>query len=779
MLQRARIDWIRAVAAGAGIGAAGIGAVYLVGWLSGAMTRHGFDEITVKANSALCLLLYGVSLALVSFGSGRKSVRRAALPLIAAALAVGAFTWLELLFGWDFGMDQFISTEAPGSLGGGHPNRMGPPGAMTYTVTGIAQLLTMHGKDRSVRIAQFLGLFVCLVALMGMLGYLYGVAYLYGAAHFTVVAWPATIGNFLLGIGLLFLRPREGLMAPVTAPDAAGTALRRLLAAAVAVPILLGWLQLKGESFGLYERYFGSSLLVLSWIVVFSFLVYRVGAWVSRSAAAVRESEDRLKAIFDNAGVGIVEVADDDRFIAVNDRICEMLGYQARQLLEMTVYELTAPEDRPLSAELNRRVHEGELARAMYDKRYLKRDGTPLWVHVNVSGVRDEHGNWISSINTIEEIEDRKRAEDSLREREQQLLLFLEHAPAALAMFDRNMHYLYASRRWLTAYGLGDRDLRGISHYDVFPELPEEWMEYHCRCMAGETLRADADRFQRSDGRVQWIRWEIRPWYDSLGKVGGIFIFSEDMTDAKRAEEDLQKTVAELERSNRELQQFAHVASHDLQEPLRTVASYTQLLQKRYRGQLDEKANSYIAYVVEAAERMSSLIRDLLEYSLVMTQEQRSRPVSMESALQRAVGNLAESIRESGAEVGHDPLPEVTGDGGQLVRLFQNLLENALKYRKKDVPLRVRVSAAREGGEWIFGVHDNGIGLEPQFYDRIFRMFKRLHQREEYDGTGMGLAICRKIVERHGGRIWVESTPGEGSTFYFSVPEKAGEADAS
>ncbi len=228
--------------------------------------------------------------------------------------------------------------------------------------------------------------------------------------------------------------------------------------------------------------------------------------------------------------------------------------------------------------------------------------------------------------------------------------------------------------------------------------------------------------------------------------------------------------IRELERSNRELQQFAYVSSHDLQEPLRTVTVYAQLLQKRYQGKLDEKGDKYLTYMFDAANRMSSLITDLLAFSRVGSSAEPFQPVEMESVLKDALTNLKVAIEGSGVEITHDPLPQVEGDRGQLTQLLQNLIANGLKYQKKDTAPRVSVSVERQHDEWVFGVHDNGIGIDPQFYDRIFIIFQRLHKREEFSGTGMGLAICRKIVERHGGRIWVESSPGEGSSFYFSLP---------
>jgi len=245
-----------------------------------------------------------------------------------------------------------------------------------------------------------------------------------------------------------------------------------------------------------------------------------------------------------------------------------------------------------------------------------------------------------------------------------------------------------------------------------------------------------------------------------------------------RMVEELRKTTsavheraAELARSNAELEQFAYVASHDLQEPLRVVGSFAQLLAKRYRGQFGKDGDEFIAFIVDGVARMQQLIDDLLVYSRVGTRAKPLQPTQTSAVLEQAIANLQVAIDETGTVVTHDALPAVLADGSQLVQVFQNLLSNAIKFHGTEPP-RVQVSAAREDHAWVFGVRDNGIGIDPQQFERIFAIFQRLHTSAEYPGTGIGLAVCKKIVERHGGRIWVSSQPGTGATFFFTVPDE-------
>jgi len=591
---------------------------------------------------------------------------------------------------------------------------------------------------------------------------------------------------------------------------------------------------------------------------------------------ALRSGEARFRAIFEQAAVGIGQIDLDGRILATNQMMSQILGYSREELQQKTFEEITHPDDLPGERELIDGIIAGRDPFYTVEKRYLRKDGNPVWVRVTSSLVREVSGKPALRISIIEDIGElrktrrelertasfpmlnpnpivevdpdgrvsfvnpaarqlfrdieergtdhlwlanlesmvsacrkpaatltsrevivdgrwyhqtihfvsgmqqvriyglditaRRQAEERLLEREEQLRIFVEHAPASIAMFDTHMRYLAVSQRWLADYGLTGQQLLSRSHYEVFPEITEQWKEVHHRCLAGAVERAEEDRFERPDGSIQWIRWEVRPWRSALGAIGGIIIFFEDITERKRAEEVLQRSAEELARSNKDLEQFAYVASHDLQEPLRIVSGFIGRLRERYAASLDDRAREYIDFAVQGAQRMSQLVHDLLEYSRAQARPRQLKPADMKEAFDRARANCMASIREAGAAVTCGDLPIVMGDPTQLVQLLQNLIGNAIKFRRPETSPEVQLFSRRVQDHWVFHLHDNGIGIPMDQAERVFLIFQQLHTRDMYPGTGIGLAICKKIVERHGGRIWVQSEMGKGSTFSFSLP---------
>jgi len=399
-----------------------------------------------------------------------------------------------------------------------------------------------------------------------------------------------------------------------------------------------------------------------------------------------------------------------------------------------------------------------------------RKDGSEFPIEIMLSPLESPEGILVTA--AIRDISVRRTAETSLAQMEGRYRGLLEAAPDAMVVVNVAGEIVLLNVRAEKEFGYNRNELVGQKVKNIIPEGFAERLIADGERSAAEALAQQIGTgIELSGRRKNGSEFPIEIMLSPLESPDGILVTAaiRDISVRKAAEADLLQKIDELNVSNEELGKFAYIASHDLQEPLRMVASYTQLLSRRYKGKLDAEADEFIAFAVDGANRMQRLIQDLLSYSRVGTKGQELLDTSSEEALQRALVNLRAAVEESGAVVTHDPLPTVLADGMQLIQLFQNLIGNAIKYQKPGVP-RVHISASRNGAkQWKFSVKDNGLGIEPQYFEKIFGMFQRLHKREEFAGTGIGLAICKKIADRHGGCISVESEPGQGSTFSFAL----------
>jgi PAS domain S-box-containing protein len=341
-------------------------------------------------------------------------------------------------------------------------------------------------------------------------------------------------------------------------------------------------------------------------------------------------------------------------------------------------------------------------------------------------------------------------------------------------MFDSNMVYLVHSDSWIQTYGLKETSLIGKNHYEVFPELQKSnsrWIELYNRCLKGEVIKCDRERFFERNSHEEWVRYELQPWVDREGGIGGLIVFMELITGQVQSEANLQHKTIELERSNVELEHFAYVTSHDLKEPLRVISSYSKLLEKKLAKYdvHDESISAYVEYITSSIARMQEMINDILAYSRV-GRKTVYEETPLNKVLESVLSDLSSTISDKKANVSFDPLPTMVVCETEVRQLFQNLISNGLKFIAADKTPAIKILSKKlREGLWEFSVSDNGIGIDKEFFDRIFIIFQRLHTREEFDGTGIGLALCKKIIENHKGKIWLESTLREGTTFYFTL----------
>ena len=336
-------------------------------------------------------------------------------------------------------------------------------------------------------------------------------------------------------------------------------------------------------------------------------------------------------------------------------------------------------------------------------------------------------------------------------------------------VIDKQDRVAYVNTLAAGQFGKTPEQVIGKPRNELFPPNIAEGQGHGLQQVLNSGKPLSAESRVVFPGGEMWLDTQLVPLREKTGQVSGVMGISRDITDRKLADENLRRAFNDLARSNAELERFAYVASHDLQEPLRMVTSYLQLLEKRYKDRLDGDALDFINFAVDGSNRMKALINDLLAYSQVGTRGNEFKITACEKVLSVVLHDLQLSIEETGAVITHDPMPDVLADKVQLESLFKNLISNAIKFRSEQTP-RIHIGVEKKEKEWLFSICDNGIGIDPQYFDRIFIIFQRLHNREKYSGTGIGLAISKRIVERHGGRMWIESESGQGSTFFFTIP---------
>ena len=491
--------------------------------------------------------------------------------------------------------------------------------------------------------------------------------------------------------------------------------------------------------------------------------------------------DSQFETLFDAAPDAMLIVDPAGKIVLVNEQTERIFGYRRAELSGQPIELLVPPRYRSRHIGFRDEYINHPRTRPMgsgLELSGLRKDGTEVPVEISLSPVSSLSGQQVIAV--VRDVSERREAQAALAdhalqlEQQAELLDLADNAILVVTRPDREIAFWNHGAE--TLYGWTKSEALGKHVHELLKtEFPRPLGVIDAAVEAEGNWRGDLIRTCK-DGRRVTVesRWSVRR--DASGTPIAYLELNSDITARRRAELELQRTADELARSNAELEQFTYVASHDLQEPLRMVASYSQLLARRYKGQLDADADEFIGYAVDGAMRMQALIEDLLSYARVGSRGRPFESVDCESLVARTLADMRHSLEEVSATVQVGPLPTVQGDPVQLSQLFQNLLSNALKYRGGQAP-RIEISVVRRATEWIFCVRDNGIGIAPEYSEQIFVMFKRLHRRERYPGTGIGLAICKKIVARHGGRIWVESEPDEGAGFFFTLPAAEGQGE--
>ncbi|MEN6517778.1 MAG: PAS domain S-box protein [Methanospirillum sp.] len=470
-----------------------------------------------------------------------------------------------------------------------------------------------------------------------------------------------------------------------------------------------------------------------------------------------------LARMLDSVVDAVTAVDPEGTIIYWNEAAERMYGWQASEVVGRPMIDTV---DTGVPEELARRVFGQLVTGETWFGEYMARhrDGHSFPIQATRAPVYDEDGILIAVIGTSHDISERKRAEEELRQSREWFRVMGETLPYGVWRCNTRGGAEYVSQSFLNLLEMTEDEMRefGWTHR-LPPEDVEPMLKRWLHCVETGEVWDDEHRVLGPDGVYHTVMTRGQPVRNQLGEIIAWVGINLDIDERKKASEALQ-------RSNDELQRFAYVASHDLQEPLRSIVSFSQLLERRYKGRLDQDADDYIGFIVEGGTRMQALIQDLLLVSRVETGAKPLEPTDAGEVVAGALRLLEAPIRETGGAVTVEPMPCVLADASQLEQIFTNLIANALKYHREGVPPVIAISATRNGRRWEFAVRDNGIGIEAEYYDRIFEMFRRLHTHDEYEGTGIGLAVVKRIVERHGGRVRVESTPGMGSSFFFTLP---------
>jgi PAS domain S-box-containing protein len=467
------------------------------------------------------------------------------------------------------------------------------------------------------------------------------------------------------------------------------------------------------------------------------------------------EEKIRLSVIYNRSLIEasldpLVTIGSDGKITDVNKATEQVTGYSRDELIGTDFMNYFSEPEKA------KKGYQGVFKEGLvfnYELEIKHRDGSITPVLYNASIYRDECGKVLGIFAAARDITELKRIEAEL----ESIALLPQENPNPVIRLNQGHKISYsnpAAQMLLTDWGCATSQ-----------EVPTEITEIAV-VVLNDGIRREFE--YNYTNKTYLITLAPFPQADYVN------VYFRDVTELKKAENILKLKIGELTHLNEELEQFAYISSHDLQEPLRMITSYLQLLQRKYQGNLDDKADKYINFAIDGAARMQNLIIDLLEYSRVGTVDEEPESIDCEFILDKVLSNIKAVIKENNATISHDPLPEVMADSTQLVQVFQNLILNGIKFHGEETP-KIHIAAEKKASEWVFSVQDNGIGIDPQYSERIFEIFKRLNSRERYPGTGIGLAICKKIIERHGGRIWVESELGKGSTFYFTLPINSAE----
>ena len=781
-----------------------LGTVVLIGWYSHntVLVQIHPTFVPMQYNTALGFILGGIGSICMQFNLKRANILFGSLVALVSSL-----TLLQYIFDIHLGidelfMDHYIHTKTF------HPGRMAPNTALCFFIISCCLLIQFFSPPKKAKIALGVLSLICVsLGLVALGGYITKVETALSWGSLTGMAIHTSIGFIVLGTGGFFYSWRisidksifpkwfyisVGISASTITLliwQALNTIYDRpelissntyipfiiLIVGMVASLLLVGLIYFIGQN-----QEARSQLELVNQKIIDSnkLLEEKVKERTKELTKSNVELNNMMKTMDESALVSTTDKHGDITY--VNDKFCEISEYTREELIGQNHRILkSGKQPDSLFAALWKIISKGKAWNGEILNK--KKGGGFYWVHTTIYPYKNINGEVDKYVSVRFDISSQKEQQEELRSMNCRLLnkktrlansiqklhqfkQIVSESSDMVALIDNNYIYRVASNSYAQAFGLSQEELVSRSVSEVFgEEFFETTIKPNAdRCLNGEKINYE-DWFNFPGTGKKYMEINYLPHKEEVGNITGFIVNARDITERKKSREQLEKT-------NQELGHFAYVASHDLQEPLRVVTSYMELLEKRYTGELDEKSLKYINRAVEATNRMKSLINDLLLLTRLENKDENFEPVDINEIMEGVIKDMGVLIKDHNAKINYNHLPKVKGDKAQLRQLFQNLVNNGIKFNKEGENPQIEIIANKKETLVEFAIKDNGIGIDEKYFDRIFVIFQRLHGRQEYSGTGIGLAMCKKIVEQHDGNLWVESQPEKGSTFYFTLP---------
>jgi PAS domain S-box-containing protein len=779
-----------------------VGGLVLLGWLCGLeiLKRPIPNLVSMNPLTAIFFICSGSTLLLILSSKAKGTNNSFILPLSIFILAVSTAELAALLIGFEFPADSLLFRDKLNlDIVGNQPNRMAPNTIFNFFLTGLAFFYIGFNNHKAYITSQIFTLGILFIGLLSLLGYLYQVNSFYGLFKYIPMAIHTSITFIILALAMLFIYPDKGIMRNFTSKYTGSTSARFLIPAAVIIPTILGYFRLLGDWNGLYSKEFGVAILILSTIILFLVFIWFNAASLNKKDALQKEAEANLRkmnaelekkveqrtrevinnekkfrSMVENASDIISLIDEHNTVLYVNPAIQKITGFTLDEILKLERGTLILPEEVPKAQQNLRKTLENPGKSIPVSIKIQHKNDKKIWLEGFMTNLLHDE-NIKAIVTNYRDVTERKEAETRAIESENRIWNTLDKMMEGIQIIDRNWKYMYVNEAVAKQGKYSKEDLLGHTIMEKYPGIENsELFKVMSTCMTEKISGFLENEFEYNDGSKGWFELSIQPVPE------GVFILSIDVTRRKTAEADIRKLNAELEERveertaqleavNKELESFSYSISHDLRAPLRAVHGYSKMIEEDYSAVLDDEGKRLLNIVQYNAQRMGTLIDDLLAFSRLGKKEIQKADINTEELIDATIHEHNKIINHK-AEIKKGSLHNIQADYSLIYQVFYNLLSNAIKYSSKKENPVVTISSEIRDNEVIYSIRDNGAGFDMKYGHKLFGVFQRLHANDEFEGTGVGLAIVQRIVNKHGGRTWAEGKINEGATFFFSLP---------